>query len=73
MVISTEYFYIAKLVQMPVLTAHYGSHHTKPVCMGIFKFVLAGKEQDFDHRDHCTTPPLRSDMDPNMLERLLRH
>jgi hypothetical protein len=24
---------------MPVLTAPYGSHHTKTVCMGIFKFV----------------------------------
>jgi hypothetical protein len=34
--ISTKYCYIAELVQLPVLTAHYGSHHTKPVCMGIF-------------------------------------
>ena len=34
--ISTKYFYIPELVQMPVLTAHYGSHHTKPVSMGIF-------------------------------------
>ena len=33
---NSSKFYIAKLVQMPVLTAHYGSHHTKPVCMGNF-------------------------------------
>ena len=33
---NTEYFYIAELIQLPVLTAHYGSHYTKPVCMGIF-------------------------------------
>jgi hypothetical protein len=30
------YFYIPELVQMPVLIAHYGRPHTKPVCMGIF-------------------------------------
>ena len=34
--ISTKYFYIAELVQMPVLIAHYGSHHTEPVFKGIF-------------------------------------
>jgi hypothetical protein len=38
-----------------------------------FKFVWWwAKEQYFDLRDHCTTPTLRSDMDPNMPERLLR-
>jgi hypothetical protein len=26
----------------------------------------------FDHRDHRTKPPLRSDMDPNVPEHLLR-
>jgi hypothetical protein len=40
---------------------------------GVFKFVLWWVlEEYFDHRDRCTTPPLRSDMDPNMPERLLR-
>ena len=73
MLISTEYFYIAELQQLPILTAHYGSYYKKPFCVGIFKFVWwrAG-EQYFHHQDHCTTTTLRSDMDPNMPEHLLR-
>ena len=67
------YFYIAELVQSPLLTAHYGSHHTKPVCMGIFKVVWwRASEQYLHHRDHCTEPTLRSNIDPNIPQRLLR-
>ena len=40
---------------------------------GVFKFVLwRGSEQYFHHWDHSSTPILRSDMYPNMPERLLR-
>jgi hypothetical protein len=57
MLISTEYFYIAELVKMPVLTAHYGRHHTKSVCMGIFKLVWWwARKQYFHHRDHSSEP-----------------
>jgi hypothetical protein len=35
-------------VNLPVLTAHYGSHHTKPVCMVIFYiFKVVGKQTVF--------------------------
>jgi hypothetical protein len=34
--------------------------------------MVAGKETVFfNHRDHCTKPSLRSDMDPNVPEHLL--
>ena len=40
---------------------------------GFFKFVWwRVRERYFDHRDHCSEPTLRSDMDPSMPERLLR-
>jgi hypothetical protein len=40
---------------------------------GFFKFVWwRASEQYFHDRDHCTTPPLRSDMDPNVPQCLLR-
>jgi hypothetical protein len=40
---------------------------------GVFKFVWwRAKKTVFYHWDHCTEPTLRSDMDPNVPERLLR-
>ena len=39
----------------------------------IFKFVWWwAVEQYFDHQDHCSEPTLRSNIDPNMPEHLLR-
>jgi hypothetical protein len=72
--LSTEYFYIAELVQMPVLTAQYGESRYKTCLYGEFLNLYGGgkKEQYFHHRDHCTEPTLRSDMDPNMPEHPLR-
>jgi hypothetical protein len=47
-----------------------GSHGTKPVCMGIFKFVWwQASKQYFDQRDHYSEPILTADMDPNIPER----
>ena len=38
-----------------------GSHHTKPARV-VIKFVRwRASEQYFNHRDHCTSPTLRSD------------
>jgi hypothetical protein len=34
--------------------------------------MVAGKGTVFYHRDHLIEPTLRSDMDPNVPERLLR-
>ena len=45
MPISTKYFYKAELVQLPVRNAHYGSHHTKPVYMGIFSICMVADER----------------------------
>jgi hypothetical protein len=40
---------------------------------GFFKFVWwRERKQYFYDRDQCTKPPLRSDMDPNVPERLVR-
>ena len=40
---------------------------------GFFQFVWwRAREQYFNNRDHCLKPTLRSDMDPNVPERLLR-
>jgi hypothetical protein len=59
---------------MSVLTADYRESLYKNFFYeDIFKFVWwRGMEQYFDNRDQCTTPTLRSDMDPNVPERLLR-
>ena len=40
--ISTEYFYIAELVQMPVLTAHYGESPYKTCLYGDFLNLYGG-------------------------------
>ena len=42
MVISTKYFYIAELVQMPVLTAHYGESPYKTCLYGDFLNLYGG-------------------------------
>ena len=34
--IGTKYFYIAELVEIPILAAHYGDHYTKPWLYGEF-------------------------------------
>ena len=59
---------------MPVFIAHYGESPYKTCLYGdFFKFVRWwAREQYFHHRDQCTKPSLRSDMDPNVPERLLR-
>jgi hypothetical protein len=33
--------------------------------------MMAGRRTVFVHRDYCTTPTLRSEMDPNVPERRL--
>jgi hypothetical protein len=72
---SSKYFYISKMHQLQVLTSHYGSYNTKPFCYGeflnLYNGVLANSIFFYD-RYHCTKPWLRSDMDPNVPERLLR-
>ena len=40
--ISTKYFYIAELVQMPVLTAHYGESPYKTCLYGDFLNLYGG-------------------------------
>jgi hypothetical protein len=76
MMISTEYFCIAKLVQLPILILllTMGSHHTKPVCMGIFKIcTVVGKRTVFSRPRSVPRADIkRLDMDPNVPERLLR-
>ena len=57
---------------MPVLTAHYGESPYKTCLYGNFlNLYVAGKGTEFYHRDQSTEPTLRSDMDPNVPERLL--
>jgi hypothetical protein len=72
--INTKYFYIAELVQMPVLTAHYGDLPYKFCLYGEFLNLYSDGQGNsiFYHWDYCTEPTLRSDMDPNMQEYLLR-
>ena len=72
--ISTKYFYMAELVQIPVLTAHYGEPPYKTCLYGEFLNLYGGgqEKQYFHHQDYCPEPTLRSDMDPNVPERLLR-
>jgi hypothetical protein len=41
-VISTKYFYIEELVQMPVLTAHYGEPQYKTCLYGDFLNLYGG-------------------------------
>ena len=60
-------------MQLPVLNAQYGSHHTKPFLYGDFKNWMAmgieGEQfffYDRDHSNHCTELTLRSDIDPKM-------
>jgi hypothetical protein len=59
---------------MPVLTAHYGESPYKTCLYGDFLNLYGGGQGNsiFHHRDHCTEPTLRSDMNPNVPERLLR-
>jgi hypothetical protein len=61
-VISTKYFYTRKLVQTPVLTANYGESPYK-TCL---------YEEFLNLYGQCTKSLLRSHMDPNVPERLLR-
>ena len=47
----------------------------KTYMYGEFLNLYGGGQQNrifFYHQNQCTEPPLRSDMDPNMPERLLR-
>ena len=62
------------MVEMPVLTAHYGESPYKTCLYGDFLNLFSGgkKNSIFQDRDHCSEPTLRSDMDPNVPERLLR-
>jgi hypothetical protein len=69
-VISTKYFYIAELVQMPVLTAHSGESLYKTGVYGNFLNLYSGGRTNSIFC--CTEPMLRFDMDPNVPERLLR-
>jgi hypothetical protein len=39
MLVSTKYFYIAELIQMPVLIPHYGVTIQNLFVWGVFKFV----------------------------------
>ena len=57
-----HYFYIAELVQILVLTAHYGESPYKTCLYGDFLKLVwwRAREQYFDHRDHCPEPTLRS-------------
>ena len=60
---------------MPVLTAHYGESPYKTCLYGDFLNLYIwwrATEQYFRHRDHCSEPTLRSDMDSSVPERVLR-
>ena len=44
--ISTKYFYIAELVRMPVLTAHYGESPYKTCLYGEFLNLYGGGQEN---------------------------
>ena len=48
---------MAELVQLQVFTAHYGSQLTKPVCMGIFKFVWWRENEQYFKKKHPGSLP----------------
>jgi hypothetical protein len=51
MLVSTKYFYIAELVQIPVLTAHYGESSNKTCLyedfLNLYGATVTGKETVF--------------------------
>ena len=60
---------------MPVLTAHYGEpQHRTCMYEEFLNLYHVGKENSIFNTDgdDCTSPTLRSDMDPNVPEYILR-
>jgi hypothetical protein len=73
--ISTKYFYIPELVQMPVLTAHYVESLYKTCLYADFLNLYGGGQENSIFTTGITVAQRyfkRSYMDPNMPEHLLR-
>ena len=57
--ISTKYFYIAELVQMPVFAAHYGESAYKTCLYGDFLKLYGGGEENSIFTIGITVPNRR--------------
>jgi hypothetical protein len=59
MMISTKYFYIAELLQMPVFTAHYGESLYKTCLYGDFLNLYGGGQGNSIFTTGISAPNLR--------------